>query len=258
MATSDRDEHEDREEKDEAAEGDHAEDKAESEPEGDEPGGDEADEERAAAEKKDEEKKAEEKPAPKAAAKRPGVARGARGPGAARAKAPPPKGGSLGKSMLLFVIIVGGLAAGFAILGREEAPGSVRPRWNKGQTVDVEITLVKNDKADLACSSGEEIEGKHCAFEANNKPWSKGDNNDDKKVFRPYTTTERMQFVAAGVWSDPALAPDKIPATRFSLKCKYHVDGTMKSLGVRWEQAGQWYPNQDWYAGSVSDCKIVP
>jgi hypothetical protein len=155
-----------------------------------------------------------------------------------------------------FLPIVG-IAVGFAILGQE--PSAIqKPKWAAGQTVDVEITLVKNDKQDLACSSPDEIGGKHCAFEANSKPWSKGDNNDDKKVLRPYTTTEHLQFTAAGVWSDPALAPDKLPATRFSLKCKYKVEGTLKSLGVRWEQTGQWFPNNEWYAGSVSDCKLTP
>jgi hypothetical protein len=266
MATSDRDDHEDREEKDEAAEGKSPEEKADdvlehlpsgarakgAKEKADE-GDDEPDEDDDADEEPAEDKKPEpQKPAKAAPKSEPGKS------GTTRAKTPPPKGGSLGKSMLLFVIIVGGLAAGFAILGREEQTMPSRPKWTSGQSVDVEITLVKNDKQDLACSSPDEINSKHCAFEANSKPWSKGDNTDDKKVLRPYTTTEHLQFAAAGIWSDPALAPDKLPATRFSVKCKYKVEGTLKSLGVRWEQTGQWFPNNEWFAGSVSDCKIIP
>jgi hypothetical protein len=201
---------------------------------------------------------AEEAPAPPAAkparsGKQRTATKGARG----RA-APPPQSSSLGKSMILFGLIIGGLAVAFAILGREEQQGPARPKWKAGDTPEVEITLVRNDKQELSCASADEMGGKHCAFEAMNKPWSKGDSADDKKLLKPYTTTDRVQFVAAGVWSEPALAPDKIPATRFSLKCKLKVEGTLKSVAVRWESTGQWFPGTDWYAGSVSDCKITP
>ncbi len=40
------------------------------------------------------------------------------------------------------------------------------------------------------------------------------------------------------------------------MKCKYKVEGALKDVGVRWEQTGQWYPNKEWYAGSISDCKL--
>jgi hypothetical protein len=183
------------------------------------------------------------------------LAKGRRGPGAGRT--PAPQSGSLGKSMILFVIIVGGLAAGFAILGREEQMAPSRPKWTPGQVVDVELTVVRNDAKDLACASTEEPGGKHCGFDGADKPWSKGDPNDEKKTYKPYTTTDRLQLVGAGLWSDPGMSADKMPATRFSVKCKYKVEGTMKKLNVRWEQTGQWFPNAEWYAGSFSDCKIA-
>ncbi len=205
----------------------------------------------------DDQDEAPPKPVAKAktdAAKRSG--KGKARPG--RAAAGKQQGSSLGKSMILFVVIIGGLAAGFAILGTEKPQEQPKPKWSAGQTVDVELTLVKNDKTELACAAGDEIGGKHCAFESSSKPWSKGDNSDDKKLLKPYTTTDRMQFLAAGVWSEPALTPDKLPTSRFSLKCKYKVDGLLKGMAVRWEATGQWFPNNEWYAGSVSDCKIVP
>jgi hypothetical protein len=156
-------------------------------------------------------------------------------------------------------VAVVGLGAGFAILGRESPTEQTKPKWTVGQVVDIEVTLVRSDRQDLACAAPDDIGGKHCAFEAANKPWSKGgDVNDDKKLLKPYTTVEHVQFTAAGLWSDPALAADKLPATRFSVKCKYKVEGTLKSVEVRWEQTGQWYPNGGWYAGTVSDCKIAP
>jgi hypothetical protein len=88
------------------------------------------------------------------------------------------------------------------------------------------------------------------------KPWTRGSVTDDKLLLKPYTTVDRIQFTAAGLWTDPAMAPDKLPATRFTVKCKYKVEGKLPTLGVRWEQVGQWFSNADWYAGSVSDCKL--
>ena len=66
-----------------------------------------------------------------------------------------------------------------------------------------------------------------------------------------------MNLAAAGLWTEPALAPDKLPASRFNVKCKYKVEGTLKTLGVRWRDGDQWYPNSEWYAGTVSDCKLT-
>jgi hypothetical protein len=211
-------------------------------------------------EEEDEDEDEEEAPPPKPAAKRARVK--ARGPGAARAvkASQVAPSGSLGKSVLLFFVIVIGLGAGFAILGRETPAVTEKPKWGVGQTVDVEVTLVKNDRNELGCWAADEIGGKHCAFEAAGKPWSKGtpaDLNDDKKLLKPYTTVDRVQFTAAGLWSDPALAVEKLPATRFSVKCKLKVEGTLKQLGVRWEQTGTWYPQNDWYAGSISNCSLV-
>ena len=202
----------------------------------------------------DDEEEEDEEPAPKRVAPR------GRGPGAARVaqKAGATRGrGSLGKSMLLFFVIVATLGTGFVYLAREPAPEAAKPKWTTGQTVDVEITLVRTDRQELSCAAAEEIAGRHCAFEGTNKPWSKGDVGDDKRLLKPYTTTDRTQFTAAGLWSEPALAPDKLPNTRFNVKCKYKVEGSLKDVAVRWEQTAQWYANKEWYAGALSDCKIA-
>jgi hypothetical protein len=247
---------------DDKARDDEDEDRDDDDDEGDD------DESDAPEEKKTEEKKAavsekkpEKKPEPakKAAAATPAKSAVKR-PAAKRPAPPTAKGGSLGKSMILFVIIVGGLAAGFAILGADNAGGpAAKPKWTAGQTVDVEITLVRGDNADLACASADEFTGKHCAFEAENKPWSKGPSTDDKVTLRPYTTTDRIQFVAAGLWSDPALTPDKLPATRFNAKCKMKVEGTTKKLGIRWNATeNKWYQNDGWYVGTISGCTLIP
>ena len=173
-------------------------------------------------------------------------------------RAPPPSSASLGKSMVLFVVVVGTLAAGFALLGQERGGGGPRgPAWKPGQTVDVEITLVAGDKRELNCAAADEVAGRHCSFESPTKVWSKGDAGDDKKTLRPYTSTDNVQFVAAGLWSEPALA-NNLPTTRFSVKCKYTVEGKLKSPTFHWESGWEGQPRGEMLAGILTGCTLVP
>ncbi|AKT41793.1 hypothetical protein [Chondromyces crocatus] len=176
-----------------------------------------------------------------------------------RALPPPPlpvQGGALGKSLLLFVLIIGGLAAAFAIFGQETG-GRGAVAWKPGSKTQVEITLVASDKRDLSCWSPQEQNERHCGFEAPAKPWSKGDPNDDKLLLRPYTTVDGVQFLAAGVWSDPALAGN-LPLGRFSVKCTFNVEGSFKRPSVRWSSEGSWLDQtNDWMTGHVSGCRLI-
>ena len=149
---------------------------------------------------------------------------------------------------------MGGLAVGFAILGREDSPNAppAKPKWTTGQVADVDITLVKTDRTELGCASAEEIGNKRCAFDGSQKARPAA---DDRTTYKPYTTTDRIQFVGAGLWAE--LGATNLPAARFTVKCKYKVDGVLKKLDVRWESTGTWYPVTDWYAGTLSECKIA-
>lgn len=188
---------------------------------------------------------------PGARAKRPAGSK----PGA-RPRSAQPQGGSLGKSMILFVIIIGGLAGAFAYFGREPASAGTGVKWKIGDKSEVEITLVASDLKDLSCWSEEEVKERHCAFESPTKGWSKGD-ADEKKLLRPYTTTDRAQFLGAGLWSEPALT-GKLPAARFAVKCNFTVEGKMKKPGIRWSAEGPWMDRtDDWFTGILTDCKLL-
>ncbi len=206
--------------------------------------------------------------APKATKKAPSEAKAApvkaaakkqpKAPKAGPKRAEPPSSASLGKSMVLFVVVVGTLAAGFALLGQERGGGGPRgPAWKPGQTVDVEITLVAGDKRELNCAATEEVAGRHCNFETPTKTWGKGDAGDDKKTLRPYTSTDNVQFVAAGLWSEPALAGN-LPATRFSVKCKYAVEGKLKNPTFHWESGWEGQPRPEMLAGILTGCTLTP
>ncbi|HRI71332.1 MAG TPA: hypothetical protein PK156_44170 [Polyangium sp.] len=176
---------------------------------------------------------------------------------AAARRAPPPTTASLGKSITLFVVVVGVLAAGFAVLGQDRSGAARGPSWKVGQTVDIEITTTAADKRELSCASTEEINGRHCANETPTKPWSKDTSQDDKKTFRPYTSTDNIQFIAAGLWSEPVLAGN-LPASRFSVKCKYTVEGKLKAPTFHWETGWEGQPRGEMFAGILSNCVIAP
>jgi hypothetical protein len=240
---------EEKDEKDADGEEEEAEEKAAPAAEKDDEDEDEDDEE--------EEAKPAAKPVAKASAAKPGAAKRGSAPLAkARPVAATRKGGSLGKSMILFVLIVGGLAAAFALLGTESSSGPAAPKWKTGDSADLELTLVADDKKNLGCSSPDDIAGAHCAFEDKAKAWSKGDSTDDKKLLKPYTTTDHVQILASGLWSDPGMT-GTLPAVRFSVKCKYKVEGKMKAASIRWNGDGPWYDSKDLYSGSISGCKVV-
>lgn len=171
-------------------------------------------------------------------------------------RAPPPTTASLGKSITMFVVVVGVLAVGFALLGQERGGNRGGPNWKVGQTVDLEITTTQADKRELSCASTEEINGRHCANETPSKPWSKDTSQDDKKTFRPYTSTDNIQFIAAGLWSEPALAGN-LPATRFSVKCKYTVEGKLKAPTFHWETGWEGQPRGEMFAGILTGCTIL-
>ena len=130
--------------------------------------------------------------------------------------------------------------------------------WAVGSEQSVDVTLVQHDRNALACASSEEIAGKHCQFEAQNKPWSKGGPGDDKVQYKPYRLAgSNDPVLIAGLWSQPALASG-LPTDRFTAKCKLKVEGKIKKPAVRWHTADPWFDEPfDWPAGSVSNCTVA-
>ena len=162
--------------------------------------------------------------------------------------------------------LVGGLAGAFALLGSSgSASGPVnRPKWKVGQTVDLEITVVTTDHKNLGCAMKGEIGGRHCAFEAQNKRSDKsGDSRTNDKLLQPYTTVDRVQFMASGLWMQKPIKEklDKEnwdrPSPRFTVKCKYVVEGKSKTAFVQWKPGEGWHSGNGWYVGYVKNCAIT-
>ncbi len=181
--------------------------------------------------------------------------RRARARGGKPTQAPPPAA-SLGKSVFLFLGVFVLLAMGFAFLSSSD-PFSEKnaPKWRKGQKVQLHITLDPRDDVKLSCASKGVVDGKRCEYES--KTQRASGQIEDKTLLRPYTTTDGVQFLAAGLWTQPGLEKEKRPRERFTVACQFTVDGSISSPAVRWDPAGSWNEkNQNWFAGSVSDCKV--
>ncbi|MBI4955318.1 MAG: hypothetical protein HY908_25065 [Myxococcales bacterium] len=226
---------------------------------------DEADDDEAAGEEGADEgapddEPAEPPPAPERAASRP-----RRRPPAA----PAPKGGTSTRNIVIFIGLVGGLAAAFAIVGQMGSGGAGAPsaRYVAGKTYDIALTLTVDDLRELGCAMPGDVGDLHCAFESQaNKPSPKGQKPlEDATLLQPYTTVDQAgQILGAGLWAQPALK-EKLEkekgatqSPRFSVDCKFEVKGMSQDAFIRWHQRDGWLPGSGWPVGKLSDCKVSP
>lgn len=117
----------------------------------------------------------------------------------------------------------------------------------------LELTLVREDRDDLACASDAPINGLRCGYQQGGKPVT---GEDPKRVLQPYMTTKNELLLGAGLWQSPALAKP-LPPGRFTTICNYRLAGATRSVSLRWRATGSFEP----YAKvapvvSLSDCVI--
>jgi len=123
-----------------------------------------------------------------------------------------------------------------------------------GKEVEVELTLVAADKTNLACASANEAAGRKCAFETTEKSRAGAPKADDPTLLMPYTTVNKRQILAGGLWAEPTLK-DKLPDQRFTVKCKFKVEVEVDKPSVRWAPNAQWFASDGkWPAGVLSGC----
>jgi len=127
--------------------------------------------------------------------------------------------------------------------------------WHLGATKMLEITLIREDKKNLACASDKVFEGVHCGFHHDGTPWgTKPD--DDPNVLQPFNTVKNELFLAAGLWQAPILLGE-LPKDRFTVVCNYKVTGVLKAVSLRWSPTGNFNPvDQSVAVGTVSGCVI--
>jgi hypothetical protein len=128
--------------------------------------------------------------------------------------------------------------------------------WHVGSTKMLEVTLVRDDKKNLACASNRHFGRIHCAFDASGRPWGPGP-EQDVHALQPYNTVGHELFLASGVWFSRALRGE-LPATRFTVVCNYHIKGVLKDVSLRWSPADPFEPvGQSLAVGTLTDC-VMP
>jgi hypothetical protein len=127
--------------------------------------------------------------------------------------------------------------------------------WRVGSSRVVELTLVKEDKHNLACAADHSIEGLHCGYRINqhaNRPNSP----DDPLLLQPYNTVGNELLLGAGLWLSPGLQ-GSLPETRFTVICTYHIKGVMKSAAIRFDPSATFGPiGKTATVGTLTECTI--
>ena len=139
---------------------------------------------------------------------------------------------------------------------REEyAQGQGTEGWSVGSTQAVQLTLVREDKGNLACASDQVIAGLHCAYRRDRSA-AGADGPDDPHVLQPYNTVGSELLLGAGLWTAADLKKP-LPPTRFTVVCNYHVEGVVKSASIRFDPAAPFAPaGRSLTAGTLSDCTL--
>jgi hypothetical protein len=131
--------------------------------------------------------------------------------------------------------------------------------WHRGARNFVEITLVREDRSNLACASDTIRQGLRCGFSANLQPAPPSIGSlDDRNVLRPYNTVNGELFLGAGLWD--SLPPHaSLPPGRFTVTCDFEIVGPLRSVALRWSAEGSFDASTKSLAvGTLRDCAIPP
>jgi hypothetical protein len=127
--------------------------------------------------------------------------------------------------------------------------------WHLGSTKMLEITLIKDDKKNLACASDKSFGEVHCGYHLDGTPWGPGP-DQDAHTLQPFNTIKNELFLSAGLWQAPVLRGE-LPKDRFTVVCNYKVVGVLKAVSLRWSQTGSFNPvDQSVAVGTLEDCVI--
>lgn len=143
----------------------------------------------------------------------------------------------------------------FAWAGYKEKYSQANDGWRLGSTKMLEITLIREDKRNLACASDRSFGEIRCAH-ARDGRFLGTNPADSPNILQPFNTVKNELFLAAGLWQSPVLK-EPLPTERFTVVCNYHVVGVLKAVALRWSPTGTFGPvDQSVPAGRLSDCVI--
>lgn len=158
-------------------------------------------------------------------------------------------------SFLVFVVIAFGV---WVVSGgkryRSEYAAATQG-WQVGTTRTVELSLKKDDKTNLACSSGHAIAGLRCGYDRDEQPVGTL-SADEPEMLQPYNTVADELLLGAGLWTAPDLK-QPLPSTTFSVVCNYTIKGVMKSALIRFDATSPFNPmGKTVTVGTLTDCVL--
>lgn len=175
----------------------------------------------------------------------------------------------------LFLIGVGMNARLNALLDKHFRQVLVKPgptqAWQVGAEATVLVTLITADAERLACAHATSVEGFHCAYDGNRRPWpaEPGAPLDDNgaRTIQPYRTADSNALIfIAGLWNQPELAlrrhqepPEQYPVPkllRFTAYCKVTFIAPLQDVAVRWDVKGAWDRNQSALLARPLGCSL--
>jgi hypothetical protein len=128
--------------------------------------------------------------------------------------------------------------------------------WHRGAGNLIEITLVREDEARLACASRITPDGLACAFDGERRP--RAPLPPDAQRLRPYATVAGDLLLGAGLWESPAL-PRPLPAERFTVVCDLEIVDLLHTVALRWASDGPFDPlTKSLPAGRLRGCALPP
>lgn len=110
--------------------------------------------------------------------------------------------------------------------------------WRIGTTRVVELTLVRQDKQNLACASDQDAAGLRCGYRQDLRVAAGA---DDARVLQPYNTVHGELLLGAGLWSSAELK-GPLPDQRFTVVCNYTVKGVFRSARIRFDPLAAFVP----------------
>jgi hypothetical protein len=168
--------------------------------------------------------------------------------------APAPTG--LGKYKLLISLVIVGLIATGYFATRQSAPDAA-----VGNIVEAAITLVTSDRADVDCAMKDSVDGYHCGFLDQDKPFQV----EEKNKLQPFFTVERRLLLIPGLFLDPAVEmrfksePPTKPReqlARFVARCQVRIQKAVTDVRVRWLASANFGEPGPAEVATLVDCKI--
>jgi hypothetical protein len=127
--------------------------------------------------------------------------------------------------------------------------------WLVGTTRMVELTLVKDDRRNLACASDQVMAGLRCGFRGDLQEAGPS-LPDDPHILQPFNTVKGELLMGAGLWRCPDFE-QSVPESRFTAVCNYHIAGVVKSASLRFDIKNPFTPlGKTVTVGTLTDCVI--